>query len=775
MSNSESLSRRAHWLHVVAAISMAALPLSFARADALDWTLDAFVKAGVITPEVAQAKPLIKCIADGGELYACGEQAAKQQAGGMLPIQLSDPRIKQIVDVVAAVQNGEWLRVLERGGKEVARIVACAALPPGGPLKQPACDLIGKVIDKNGQQFGEIYGAISSGDWWGLIKAVTPLFGPEAACAVIPDGPVKDVACGALGKVLQEAYEFARKIIDLGAQALNYFLNLVGLGESPHMPTEQYEQLYWKTWYHRGTDLCMAGSDCPGLKQLKDDIFSDCKSYFSHHQMSDDSAQHTCNGMEQRFIKAVKAYAESMKAAADAFAENKRPFARTWAVEDYGKNTTSERKTFIVENCMFPMRANFPFPEPIPARCEALKGTVALSADPEMYEACLKEEQSKLPSPSAWSRACQRAGQRFQSIFSAEKSALQDQLPKLVAAGCMTPKGWTGAEGLMFTCGTYESFQACRRVLSPGLEEKRCTLDQAKADQRWAQTIAGVLGAKRCKAVGINVSCTRPWKRDACNSMLKEWSTGLNVKPAVQCRFDNVTAYQALVANATIIVKTLNGAPGSSPANCKSTWDPATITCSDPKVLSQLPDLLPSVKLEQCPPDPNKDGADAPCYGGPIPNVVAVGPVVAQQPTAVASGIDLTADPNPQLIRRGGMNPTQWGGSVSVDAGQALSVLDGKCYFGLHFELRNLGTVASPPFEFTLGAQGAEPSMRRSGPLAAGATSSQDMFAYLPSGTSVLRLTVDSAKQVLESNEQNNALEVTVNVSGSCGGRSITR
>lgn len=318
-----------------------------------------------------------------------------------MPIPLSDPRVRQIVDVVAAVQNSEWIKVLERGGKEVARIVACAALPPGGPLKQPACDLIGKVIDTNGQQFGEVYGALSSGDWWGLIKAVTPLFGPEAACAVIPDNPVKDVACGTLGKLLAEAYQFAADLIGAGVAAVNKLAQLAGLAGSPHMPQEKYEQLYWKTRYHYGTWLCLRNG-CSGLGDLYGRIHPACVEYFDSHHMSEDNADKTCDGMQARFDKAVKAYAEAMKAAGGAFAENKRPFARTWAVEDYGKNTSGARRDFIVQNCVFQMRKDFPFPEPIPARCESIK--LGLLGGPEgggLYEKCLKAEKSKMPSPSA--------------------------------------------------------------------------------------------------------------------------------------------------------------------------------------------------------------------------------------------------------------------------------------------------------------------------------------------------------------------------------------
>lgn len=107
---------------------------------------------------------------------------------------------------------------------------------------------------------------------------------------------------------------------------------------------------------------------------------------------------------------------------------------------------------------------------------------------------------------------------------------------------------------------------------------------------------------------------------------------------------------------------------------------------------------------------------------------------------------------------------------IAVSDAAALSTQDGKCYFGLQFELVNAGTAQSGPFEFALAAQGEQPTKRKSGPLAPGAAGGHNAYAYLRPGTNLLSLTVDSAQQVAEGDEGNNALSVTVTVNGSCGG-----
>lgn len=143
----------------------------------------------------------------------------------------------------------------------------------------------------------------------------------------------------------------------------------------------------------------------------------------------------------------------------------------------------------------------------------------------------------------------------------------------------------------------------------------------------------------------------------------------------------------------------------------------------------------------------------------------------ARAPVAAAGNkADLVAVPEVQLLRRGGTEKGQWGGSISVEDSAAPSTQNGKCYFGLHFEVRNSGTAPAPVFQVALSADGEPPGVRQAGPLAPGASSSHEVYVNLRPGANVLRLRVDSQQQVAESDEGNNAPSLTVNVKGSCGG-----
>jgi len=152
------------------------------------------------------------------------------------------------------------------------------------------------------------------------------------------------------------------------------------------------------------------------------------------------------------------------------------------------------------------------------------------------------------------------------------------------------------------------------------------------------------------------------------------------------------------------------------------------------------------------------------------PAAQATAPVASVGAAATVGKPDLTASPEVLLLRRGGSEKGQWGGSITVEDSAAASTQNGKCYFGLHFEVRNSGGAPAPVFQVALSAEGEPPTVRQAGPLAPGASSSHEVYVNLRPGANPVRLRIDSAQQVAEADENNNAPALTVNVKGSCGG-----
>src|SRR4029434_2968933 len=115
-----------------------------------------------------------------------------------------------------------------------------------------------------------------------------------------------------------------------------------------HMPYDKYYALYWLPWFHKGVALCV-GQNCQGLGDLQKAIWDRCVDYFDSHNQYRSTARKTCDDMrDKRFDPGVKAMAKGMKGAGEAHAALMRNWARTWAVEDYGKDTVALRKTSFV-------------------------------------------------------------------------------------------------------------------------------------------------------------------------------------------------------------------------------------------------------------------------------------------------------------------------------------------------------------------------------------------------------------------------------------------
>lgn len=683
-------------------VGLAAFPGAAGAIDA-NQLIDIVIDAA--DPSLAPAKPLIACAVDNpGNQVSCMENAAvqqaKQQAGGFVPFDVNDNRIHMIILVVQDVGAKNWPKAVGDGGPVVIQTVACALLPLAGPAKGAACSVVGYVITHDASVMKDVYEELAGGpNWGGLVTTIAGAFGPDVACQLIPDmggaeGALKDLGCGVLGTLLAGAKD---TIDDLykGGKALWYGLgDVTGLNDPKAMSQEAYYALAWQPWYHRGVWLCLTKNckgfgDGGGSGDLLSHIWHPCKDYFASHDMTSSTAQSACDNMrDKKFVPQVKALVKAMSSAPDVYVENMRPWAKTWAVEDYGKNMLPQRKSFIQQNATAYFRGKFPFPEPDPSRCDQIKqlysNSLIKQVAQQMYSTCVSDANAQLPSPTAWTYSANLAAQKFVPIYNAEMAALGKKLPAVLTAGCLPPPGWTGDKGLKLVCGSYAGYQACLSTLSAGAEKQHCMFDQQKADQEVVKTIMASLGSKRCLASGTSISCTRPWKHEKCATLRAQLTGGVPTK--IQCKEGPVVAVAAFVGltqQAKSIVFTLNGgilkntgmktqsgeglvlAVPPKSDNCKSTWDPLTITCKDPQVLATLPSAMPGVAFGQCPPDANQDGADKPCYGGPISKALSDKAAAKAGVAASAAGAPGGAAPKPQNARKlgGGVPP---GGGVAT-------------------------------------------------------------------------------------------------------------
>ena len=661
------------------ATALAAAALLFAtssapaRADTFDSILAILVTAGVVDPAVKDARPLIECLVkhDGNPVPcvdvqaklaqaaqagkdAAGEQA-KAQAKAFVP---EDPAIQAAVAIIGAANRRDWLDVLELTGTDLLFSIACkAGLSVAGPMQGFICNGpfqdVAKLAKPVVREVLVVFGDPPP-DIWRLITLVANL---ELACKITPSFPGKDEACGTLAKALAaigglfvDAAKYGGKLVVSGADAVENWL----FGDDSHMPYDRYYALYWLPWLDTATTRCLFDPvDCAGLYTLNESIWDTCVDYFDSHNQYRDTAKKTCNDLRYgRFTPSVKATAKGMIGAAKAHASIMRPFARLWAVENAGKDTLAQHKAFYEDSCAMALRKSFPLPVADPLRCEAIRKSPAYanlmfkSSFDTLIAMCHKNVAKQTPSPSSAEIACKLGAPTFVAIVEEEKAAFTKTLQALFAQGCTTPAGWTGAGGLKLVCGSYAGLGACLAGLKAGNEQKRCAVDNAKADAKLAKSVVADLGAKRCRVEGAGVTCTRPWKVEDCKAIVAGVSYPPIAKSQLACNAD-LADYQAKVGVARSAMNQLNGIGRveSSPSDARGAReDPAALgaQCTAPgddklaircrfaeRWLAKVK-ATPAISFGECASDPGHDGSDAPCYRMPLMMTqVADAPAVA--------------------------------------------------------------------------------------------------------------------------------------------------
>jgi hypothetical protein len=445
---------------VAALLLGAALPAQ--AKDLLDYVIEA------VDPTLAPARPLIECLAGGGNAEQCALEAAKKQAGGALPIAPGDDRVQKAAKVFAAAREERWLEVLTVGGEVVAKSVSCAMLPLQGPVKSTACGIVGWVLSKNAQLIDKAYRALEGPDWWALVDVVGP-----GVCSLIPGdgaaGYVKELVCGALAAALLEAKKWVEtfgKTVVAGADAVE---NLV-FGDDSHMPYDRYFALYWQPWYHYSTARLVNGQ---GLGAAIDRVEKTCVDYFDSHNQYRSTARKTCGDLRKKFSSHVNGFAKALPELAHDYFRAYVPEIRHFVRMNFGKPTGDALpwENLFVQNCTLEMHKRLPLPDPDEARCEVLASKAGMGIAGKLHQAladsCYKEIAQQDVQPTVWAQVCgddMRA--RYRQTYSGETLALLKTIGDLKKAGCaLAPPEEAGA--LRLDCSTFAAHSICLGALQP--------------------------------------------------------------------------------------------------------------------------------------------------------------------------------------------------------------------------------------------------------------------------------------------------------------------
>lgn len=624
---------------IAALLSASLLIAPAARADTLDVILDLVLQS--LDPSLVEAKKLLKCaIGQGGlndkTLQVCGGGLAKAKADAYLA---SDSTAQTVVTVGIAASNKQWGKVIEIGGSKLILDLACTAAMPPGPVKSVLCSSItGELAKLSRPVVAGVVKALS-GSPPDVLKLVS-ILGPGLACKVdVIPAAVRELACGTIGEILAAGKELAEGLADLAASAVKaagYVFDagdkLLGSYHEKQTP-KAYFKAYWVYTTHLGAWLKYVKGE-PALMALVNDKHASCKQYYG-------SAK-PCDPMRKLYLDTVNPAVEQLKGAGAAYFDVSLKPNLLYHYLFY-KSSGGKYPGFNWGGNACHLMEKFP-----------------------LLEGDLQQTQ---PRPTVWDHACKKAYDLLLAELANSKPALQAQLASLAKFGC------TPTSSASLYCVSYEGQAACLKALPS--HASQCVVDVGKANAALAPKIAQQLG-KRCTVVAAGqaaVQCTRPWKVEQCRAMVAAYQAQKAApwggKFSLGCVAAVDPAFEPGKLKAIEIAGLLNHKPGTaamtataaadSGAGCKPLWDPLSLGCKDHKAVAAQLALLPALAVPNCPPDPNDDGADAPCIAPVVSADSTLAAISRVAPAAVAVGAPQRQQP---AARSGSPQPPSMQGSL---------------------------------------------------------------------------------------------------------------
>lgn len=639
---------------------VALLPIAFlllsatardATADTLDDVLNVAAQVGLVSKDIATSKPVIECLLGGGNAVTCANSVVNVQEEAQKMLPPTDPNIKLIVNLVQAVANEQWLKVLELAGKSGVSI-ACELIP-GGAIKSFFCSAIAKIAQSKVEA---VYSVIVEGDWWNLVT----LIDPAIACELMP-ADIKAVVCSVLLQVVGEVIEVLEDGVALIVDLFNGIATVFTGSQDAPLDAAKYYQSFWRAGNLHWMVLTALKTPGPDIGVWPTFTHGNCVTYYDNHRMDKDDAETLCQKMGDSLLLEAKSYKKLALDAVPAYLKGSLvPRRYGLAAASWGDipatgviNKANDKILDLYKRCRYD----------VGKMVQSLPSYSTLNGHPIMQPASVQ----------AW--VCDKAlNEQFLPLLTMAKAELETKMfAPLMQSKSLGRLGLQQASeckystaynspNLVITCDSFDKWRSCRSLffdLGIGLEEKgrpECKVNDLAAGTKLAKEIAIQLGP-RCTSNTHTVECTREWKVSACHARAGVVLAGLPYaiyKP--NCIFKSTPAYESAKAKAREILNVLNGAgpvdigPGGQAipttvfeANkaCYSLPDPLVLKC---KGRFDIPEL-PGGTLQYCKKDPNNDGSDVPCYLDlPDASQVSTEPL-SELPTTTSS--NPSAPPNP--------------------------------------------------------------------------------------------------------------------------------
>jgi hypothetical protein len=390
-----------------------------------------------------QTKELANCVATGQNVAQCGAQFAVTQAEkaafatvDKLKVEAQDKfkeatsGIQNIINVVDGIVRQDWQKVLENGGKAVAKYVVKTVI---SSLLTPATTaiigpVIDTVIDNRFDLVKDLVNALQSGDYAQLPRIlaeayVTSYF--EIACALIPAGAVKEAICGSLGKVIAAAGKVVGDVIGTVVGVIKDVLGAIGgafdaigkgiAGKDDNCGSpEAYYAANTLMCYNRAALLKMSQ---PGaFAQFENDVYHRCRQHFIRCEYSE-TVTRICGPMRDLFNQHVDQLYKALLESANAYARSRQTYMEAQRARVCSPQFASGEADNFLNGCENRLKKNFPLGgdalspdcKPNAKRCEGLLFCPEASAQQAACKAAVDDGDWKRTTADV----CKGAGKCF--------------------------------------------------------------------------------------------------------------------------------------------------------------------------------------------------------------------------------------------------------------------------------------------------------------------------------------------------------------------------
>jgi hypothetical protein len=383
------------------------------------------------------SQQLANCVATRADITECGKIAATEAekaaftAAEALKVGEATGPIQNIINTVDAIAREDWQKVLENGGKAVAKYVInaviTALLPGAGVVIAP---VVNAVVDFQFNLVVDLINAIKANDWAAIARIGTEAYlgyGKEVVCSVIPAGAVKEAICGTLGKVISALGKTAGAITGVVLDAIGDILKftgisdifkgigkIFGLGKDDNCGTaEQYYADRFLICYNKGAYLNY--NDPDGFDKFANSLWDPC---FQHFYRCHDKqpSRDICHAMVRQFREHAETLQAAMIESARGYAKSRRSYVEANRSRICSPHYYQSEADNFLNGCENALKKTYPLigdatsPDcrPDPKRCA---GMFVCSTPSAHQVACQRAANGALKRTTA--EVCVGAGQCF--------------------------------------------------------------------------------------------------------------------------------------------------------------------------------------------------------------------------------------------------------------------------------------------------------------------------------------------------------------------------